>query len=699
MIQWRRLHSFYKMGEMIMKKKKAQLPFRLNILFFIVFLLFSVLILQLGVVQILNGETYQEEIDSTIQDTTKIPVPRGKILDRHHNVLLDNEPLYSITYTPPKGIQAEKKLELAEDLAKYLSMDDEKRLEGITPRNKKEYWYLKNEEEALERLTDKEKTNMDNAKQYTTILKRITEEEISNYTKEELEVIAIKKELDKAHSLVPQVIKNKDITPKEYAQVAEHLDLLPGINATTDWDRKYLYKDTLASFLGSITSQEQGILAEKEQYYLTRGYSRNDRVGRSGLEEQYEDVLRGRKEQIQYTTNKNGQVIDSKVIVPGERGKDLILTTDIELQERIDDLVRKELDTAIKKYPYQNRHLEDALAVVINPKTGELLSISGQHYNRDKDKFEDAAFKTIYDAHLPGSAVKGATMLAGYQSGVITPFQSFYDAPMKIAGTPQEKGSYQPLGNVNDLDALERSSNVYMFQIALRMGGEYNYKRNKKVSFDSGAFQEMRNYFGQFGLGVRTGIDFPFEGVGYKGTEAKPGLLMDYAIGQYDNFTTMQLAQYIATIANDGKRVVPHLLKEVRLPTPHENELGPVYRRVNTKVMNRVEMDISHIERVQEGFRRVFQGSRGTAREFADADYNPAGKTGTAQHEFYVDGEKMDTENLTLVGYAPFDEPEVAFAVVIPKLGKVDNQHPINMTIGKGIFETYFDLKKERDQD
>src|SRR5699024_10671604 len=127
------------------------------------------------------------------------------------------------------------------------------------------------------------------------------------------------------------IVKSGNITPEEYARVAENLDTLPGINATTDWEREYPYEDTFRTFLGSITSQEQGIPAEKEEYYLTKGYSRNDRVGRSGLEEQYEHLLRGRKEEIQYTTTKSGKVIDSEVVIQGERGKDLALTLDIEL--------------------------------------------------------------------------------------------------------------------------------------------------------------------------------------------------------------------------------------------------------------------------------------------------------------------------------------------------------------------------------
>src|SRR5690625_4251724 len=139
------------------RKKKAQIAVRLNLLLFIVFLLFSIMIIQLGVVQILNGETYQEEIDQTILDTTKIPVPRGKILDRYNNIVVDNKPLYSITYTPPKGVQPEDVLELAEDLSDYISMADENGdLPKLTLRNKREYWYLKNEKEANSRLSEEE---------------------------------------------------------------------------------------------------------------------------------------------------------------------------------------------------------------------------------------------------------------------------------------------------------------------------------------------------------------------------------------------------------------------------------------------------------------------------------------------------------------------------------------------------------------
>ncbi|MBT2214472.1 penicillin-binding protein 2 [Virgibacillus dakarensis] len=684
------------------KKKRRQLPFRLNILFFVVFLLFSVLILQLGVVQILNGDSFQKEIDRTDQDISKTPVPRGKIYDRYHNVVVDNEPIYSITYTPAKGVQAEDRLDVAEKLANYISMYNDKnkedKLAAITMRDKKEYWYLKHDEEAKKLLTEKEAADMKPAEQYKTILERIKEEEVDDLTEEQQKVILIKKELDKAMTLTPHIVKNEDVTPEEYAKVAEHLNELPGINATTDWNRAYPYDDTFKSLLGSITSQTEGILAEKENYYLTRGYSPNDRVGRSGLEEQYEELLRGRKEQIEYTTNKNGEIVDTNVVVEGQRGKDLVLTIDMKFQERVDKILREELKKVIQKHPYDNRFVDDALAVVMNPKTGELLAVSGQHYDREKGKFSNVAYKTLYDQHRPGSAVKGATVLSGYQSGVITPGQTFYDAPIKIKGTP-EKGSYNSLGSVNDLDALKRSSNVYMFYIALRMGGEYNYQYNQPVTFHKEAFQKMRNYFDQFGLGVSTGVDFPYEGTGYKGPEPVAGNLMDFAIGQYDTFTTMQLAQYVSTIANDGLRVRPHFLKEARVPSASEERLGAVFKSVNTDVLNQIEMSQNYIERVQEGFRRVYQEPRGTAyTEFSGKDYNPAGKTGTAENEVYKNGNQYNTENLSLVGYAPFDDPEIAMAIIVPNTG-VDKGDHVNNKIGERIMDTYFDLKEEHNEE
>lgn len=698
------------------KKKRAQLPFRTNIIFFIVFLLFSMLIFQLGVVQILNGEEFQEEIDKTIQDTTKIPVPRGKIYDRNENLVVDNKALYSITYTPPKGVQPQDRLDLAEKLAKFISMDSEEELNKITDRDKREYVYLKDlaknegksadeREETYEDLLPEEKTkDMSNAEIYQEVLKSIPDEHVAdnNFTKEELEVIRIKKELDKAYSLTPQIIKNEDVTPEEYALVSENLDQLPGINATTDWDREYMYGSTIRSLLGSISTHQTGIPAENMQYFMSRGYSRNDRVGRSGLEQQYEDVLRGTKEKIEYTTTKSGAIIDSKTLVKGERGKDLILTIDMEFQEKVDEILEDELRKAIQLDPYNNRYLNDALAVVMDPKTGELISVAGKTYDHKEGTFSYSPHHTLHDAHRPGSVVKGATVLAGLHSGVISPGQSFYDRPIKIAGTPEKRSLSSTIGLADDIKALKESSNIYMFYIALRMAGDYRtpFPNGASSSMDLAAWQKMRNYFLQFGLGAPTGIDFPSESTGVLGQSKNDvGLLMNYAIGQYDTYTTLQLAQYVSTIANDGYRVRPHFVKEIREPIASKKELGPLYKSINTEYLNQIQASESEIARVQEGFRQAFQVQRGTAySNFAGKDYNAVGKTGTAENTVYVDGVGYDTINRAIIGYAPMDNPEVAFAVLVPNIG-INAREDGNVAnrIAERILDTYFEMQEEQD--
>ncbi|UFT97790.1 penicillin-binding protein 2 [Radiobacillus kanasensis] len=683
------------------KKKRSPLPFRLNILFVFVFLLFSLLILQLGVVQILNGEEAQEKINRTVKDTSKSQVPRGKMYDRFGRLVLDNEPVRSITYTAPKnGASAEKKLDLAEKLSQYIDL--EYPYDELRERDKKEYWYLQGEnaETVADRLTKKEK-EMEPSDQYQALLDHITEEDLAtiDWNKQVIEVIAIKRELDEATELTPHIVKNEGVTQEEYAVVAEHLNQLSGIDASIDWERKPIFGQTFANYIGSITDSDEGIPSENEDYYLSNGYSRNDRVGTSGLEQEYESVLRGTKEQVLYTTNKDGEVVNSEVVVEGQRGNDLVLTIDMELQKRVDEIVKKELK-AIRSDSGQNRYVEDALVAMLDPQTGEVLALSGQHYDSEENEIVDESFRVVYDQHRPGSTVKGASVLAGLDAGLIDMGTTFNDRSIKIAGTP-EKRSYKTLGPVNDLKALERSSNVYMFFIAMRMLGDYNYQRNDSLNVtNTHAFQDFRNYFSQFGLGVETGIDLPYEANGYKGQNPQAGNLLDFAIGQYDTFTTLQLAQYVSTIANDGYRIRPRLVSEIRQPSL-DDQLGPVVKNFNTDVLNKIEMDDQYIERVQQGFINVFHGSQGTANNtiWAGAPYKPAGKTGTAENAIYEDGKLItETENLTLVGYAPYDDPEVAFAVVVPHTGTYNSKYSVNHTIGRGIMDAYFNLKKERQQ-
>ncbi|ENH97481.1 penicillin-binding protein 2b [Gracilibacillus halophilus YIM-C55.5] len=679
------------------KKKKSQLPLRLNILFVSVFLLFSLLIVQLGVVQILNGEEAQQEVDKTENTPSQKPVPRGEMYDADHNVVVDNDPVRSITYTPPKnGQTGNERLQLARDLAEYITIikDEEELEEEITERNKKEYWYLLegNQKIVNNRLTEEEQ-NLDTGDKYQAELDHITEDDLAEveWSNEIYNVIAIKKELDAARGLSPHIVVNEGLTEEEYAKVATHLNQLPNIDATTDWKRQRSYENLLNGLIGGITSQEEGIPQEDREYYLANGYARNDRVGTSGLEQSYEDVLRGRKEKVQYVTNSDGDVIRSDVVVEGQRGKDLVLTVDMDLQQKVDEIVEDELRKAIDNPGNNTGFLEDATAVMMNPQTGEILAMSATHYDREEDEFKNQAYRTVYDAHAPGSAIKGATVLTGYDNGVIDIGTRLNEKEINIAG--EIKDSYSDLGSSNnDLQALQKSSNVYMMRIAIALNG-YNYTYGQPLALNPDAFQIFRNHFNQFGLGTETGIDLPFEATGYVGPSTQySGLLLDFSIGQYDTYTTLQLAQYVSTIANDGYRLKPRLVSEIREPS--NDGLGPIIEKNNPEVLNHVDMEQEYIDRVQEGFRRVF--TRGTASgAWAGFPYEVAGKTGTAENPQYKDGKEYMTENLSLVGYTPTENPEMAFAVIVPKNGTSTSRNSINHDIGKRIVEAYYESKEE----
>ncbi|MDX8045976.1 penicillin-binding protein 2 [Gracilibacillus sp. S3-1-1] len=689
------------------KKKKGQVPIRLNILFISVFLIFSLLIVQLGVVQILNGQEAQHQINQAENTPTEKAVPRGKMYDSNHQLILDNQAVKSITYTPPKnGDTAQKRLEIAEQLADYITIiKDEKKLDKtIRERDKKEYWYLQKQDRVHDLLTAEEREELSKSEEYQAELDAITVDNLAeiDWTPDLKNVIAIKKELDSAKELSPHIVVNDGLTEEEYALVAEHLNDLPGIDAVIDWDRKEIFGETLSSFFGKLTTSEQGIPSENSQYYLSHGYTWNDRVGTSGLEQEYEHILRGRKEKVKYSTDSNGNVISSDIIVPGERGKDLVLSVDMDFQTEVDKIVEEELKTAINNPASNSGYLEDALAVVMNPQTGDVLALSGIHYDKEKKEYLNQAYKTIYDAHEPGSAVKGATLLAGYQEGVVDIGSRLSDRAIKIQSTPKFS-SHKYLGNsISDLYALEESSNVYMARIAIAIAGA-TYQENKPLyNFDYSAFNTMRNYYSQFGLGIKTGIDLPFEATGVTGANPAQGNLMHLAIGQYDTYTTLQLAQYVSTIANGGYRMKPRLVKEIREPGNGEGQPGNILEAFSPEVLNRVDMDEKYIDQVQEGFRRVF--TNGTAaNQWRGFPYEVAGKTGTAQRTKYKtdeDGEPVkvaETENLSLVGYSPLKDPEIAFAIIVPENGTGIGRHQVHHAIGKRIVEAYYKMKNNLD--
>ncbi len=683
------------------KKKKPSVNTRTNIVLFVVFLLFTALILRLGILQIAHGESFKKEVERTEDITVNKPVPRGLIYDKNHKLIVDNQPVNAITYTRSKTAKTKEMVETAEKLSKLISISKDD-LEDIKERDKKDFWIIMNPKAAGKKVTKKELSDKKDKELYKLQLERITEEELASFTKEELKTLAIFRKFNSGTYLSPQIVKNKDVSDEEMARVTENLDDLPGVDTSVDWNRKYPYDSTLKSILGRTSSSEEGLPKEKVDYYASRGYSLNERVGVSNLELQYEDILHGQKAKSKNKLDKSGNIISTEELSEGQRGKDLVLTLDIDFQKKVENIIEEELRA--KKAAYHAPYLDRAFVVAMNPHTGEILALAGKQYvwDDEKNKYEmkDFAQGTYTTAYAMGSAVKAATVLTGYQEGVIGPGTTLYDAPMTIKGTPIKK-SYTNMGYVSDLTALQRSSNVYMFKTAIEIG-EGNYVPNRPLSVKPDAFDTMRSHFSQFGLGKRTGIDLPGEQIGYKGTELGAGKLMDLAIGQYDTYTPLQLAQYISTIANGGYRVQPRVVKELREPVLEKGQLGPIFQEIEPKFQNQLSMKEDWIDRVKEGLRLVTQTSRGTgSKELAGEPYRPAGKTGTA--EAFYDGpkwtpgtEQPETWNITFASYAPHDNPEIAISVVVPWAYQ-SSGHRMNMDIGKKVFRAYFEMDKKKE--
>ncbi|MCM3160208.1 penicillin-binding protein 2 [Metabacillus litoralis] len=658
---------------------------RINVFFFLVFLLFVALIVRLGVVQIVQGEEFSKEVSRTESDYASLPAPRGKMYDRYNRVVVDNTRVPAITYTVDKTTSAEDKIETAKKLAEYINYEKEFLTDELKDRDIKDYWLASHPTEAKELLSKKE-LELKPSETYKLQVERVPEDEFNTIKSdpEQMELAYIYTRFSSGYQYEPQVVKSLNLTDEEVSLVAEHLEQLPGVDVITDWGRSYPY-ESLSSIFGSVTSPEEGILQSREDYYKARGYARNERVGRSYLEYQYEDYLNPRKAKVEYISDKDGNIISEEVVDEGQRGYDLKLSFDMELQMEVEKIVEEELLRASKSHFLMDR----AFVVMMDPYQGDVLAMVGKQLDsKNRNKIIDYPYGTFTTQYEAGSTVKGATVLAGYQKGIPIG-QGYYDTKLYFKGTPP-KGSYRNLGYMTDLSALKLSSNVYMFYVALEIA-DIEYQKNGPLNVSSEDFQRLRNYFAQFGLGVPTGIDLPQESSGLLSTPDTAGKILDIAIGQFDTYTPLQLAQYVSVIANGGSRVQPRIVTSIHTPV-EDSTLGPIAVDKSPNVLNKVNNTPEEIERVQQGFRLVV--TSGTASAYID--YDVAGKTGTSQTNYY--GPKREywgrkTNNLNFIGYYPSENPEVAFSVVVPWAS--NDKDAVNKHIANRIVKAYMDLQKK----
>ena len=641
------------------EKMRQTMNLRINFIFIVIILAFVLIVLRLGYLQIAQGAHFNQMIRESDNVTVNESAPRGRILDRNGNIIVDNASKKAITYTRGKNTSQKEILATAKKLSNIITM----KTDSITSRDKKDFWIQKYPDK-VKQLMKKEQALVENGdisqeKFDESLRDKITDKDIDQLTKKDLQILAIYREMSQGTTLSPRTIKKEGVTDKEYAAVSQQLSDMPGINTSMDWDRKYPYGSTLKGVLGQVSTSEEGLPKELTDDYLSKGYSRNDRVGKTYLEKQYESVLRGEKKEIQYTTDKSGEVIDSKVINEGSRGDDLVLTIDIQLQQKAESYLEKQI---AKLRSEGAKDMDSAMMVVQDPKTGDILAMVGKKIDKNGNltDFDIGNFTTQYAV---GSSVKGGTLLAGYQNKAIQVGQEMIDEPLHFQDGGTKRSYFNKNGQVriNDSEALMHSSNVYMFKTALKIAG-LDYSNNMALPSDvSVPGQKLRKGLNQVGLGVKTGIDLPNEVTGQiEPLKDNPGNYLDLAIGQYDTYSPLQLAQYVSTIANDGVRIQPHIAKEIRQATRDE-QLGPVKKTIQGRVLNHVNNTPEEIKEVQKGFDMAFNKEKGTGfASFSKTKVRSAGKTGTA--EVFQDGEPR--VNSTYVGYAPANNPKLSFSIV-----------------------------------
>ena len=675
------------------KKKKSHIPFRLNLLFLIVFFSFIALISRLAYIQLVKGDEFVALVQRTETTTAKKSVPRGSIYDSQGRVLVGNKPKLAINYTRPADVKTSTMLEIAKKLTTLISVDASE----LKERDLKDYWVATNPDKVDSLLTADEKKkiakeNLSTSQTYEMQLEHIPSDEL-NYSDAEKQVIAIFTKMNSAYALSTVTLKNEGVTEQEVAKISERLGELRGVDVDSDWDREYPMGDMLKTILGTVSSEKTGLPADRVKSLLAQGYSLNDRVGTSYLEEQYETVLSGTKTVVKSQTNTKGEVVNSTETYPGKGGSNLILTIDTEFQKKIEDIATKSVEEMTD--PAADR----VYIVVMNPKNGDVLGITGKKKKFDENfhstGVEDDALGAINNSFGMGSVVKPVTVLLGYMDGAITlENNTIVDEPIEFEASKPKSSWFNRNGKMEltDLDALERSSNVYMIKLAMKMGGQKEYEKGGRLNINLSLFDKLREYYAQFGLGVRTGIDLPNEGKGYNGGTANAFSALDFAFGQFDLYTPLQLAQYMSTIANGGTRIAPRLVKEIHETSP-SGGIGNLEDVVPTKIMNSIQVNKEILDHIKEGLYRVTHGENGTsATTFRTYSPQVAGKTGTVE-AFYSGPNPAYTneavENSTFISYAPYDNPEIVVAVVAPyfKDGLPDDYAA---KVAKQVYDAYF---------
>ncbi|MBT5550713.1 MAG: penicillin-binding protein 2 [Nitrospina sp.] len=497
----------------------------------------------------------------------------------------------------------------------------------------------------------------------------------------------LKKEIARTKSFQEVLIKG-DISREEVAFVEENNMSLPGIHIKAEPLRNYVFNDLASHTLGYLGEISKARLESQND----PKYKQGDFVGKNGLENIYETLLRGEKGYKEVEVDVSGRELKTLRKLPPESGNGLILTLDVRIQRELEKLMTGTAE--------QSRN---GSAVVMKVQTGEIIAITSKpsfdpnmfaagispvNWNElVTDEWHPLQNRSIHGQYPPGSTYKIVTALAGLEEGVIKPDTSIYCPGHFRLG----RGRYRCWkktghGAVNMHDALVQSCDVYFYTIGHRLG-----------------IDTIAKYAKRFGLGSPTRLGLSREKKGLIPTtqwkllnRKEPWLLgetISASIGQgYNLVTPIQQAIMMAAVANGGIILKPYLVKRI------EGNESQSRKEFYPEIISQIGVAPDHLEQVRKALRDVVNGARGTGKKSRLKNIIVSGKTGTAQVVRMKSNEELEKgeiipvkyrDHAWFVAFAPYEKPEIAVAIIVEHGGHGGaTAGPI---AGK-IFKKYFKL-------
>lgn len=653
-----------------MRKKQKVNPRHavLALLLVAVMLIFSFRLVQY---QVIDAKKILDQADTTGVRTATIKAARGEILDRYGRPIAVNREAYNIFFNSAY-LPKEKINDTIKTLVELLQSHGLEWVDTL-PINRAEPFEYDGTQTQVNGLISRL-----NLAHYATA-QNCFDQMVKRYYLEGLDarlqriIMGVRYSMEQMDFSVSNPYTFAEDVTYEVMQIIKESGM-PGVDVEIVPVREYVDPALAPHIIGTIGP----IYAEDWEELKNKGYTYNDKVGKSGIERAAESYLKGTDGKITYILDGSGNIIDSKITQQPVPGNTVILTIDKKLQS----VAQTELANLVRSLKTATENRANAgSVVVVDVKTGDILA-SANYPSYDMDSYKtrynelianpakplfDRAFNGIYP---PGSVFKPAVALVGLQLGKITPTEY-----IKCTRKYTRFEDYQPScmgrhGNINVTTALSKSCNFFFYETGYRIG-----------------IAELNNYCRQLGLGMPTGVEITEASGILAGPEFSKsrgltwtlGDTIQAAIGQSDNaFTPLQLAMYAATIANGGTRNRAKLISEVR-----SYSLANVVKANETEVLNRVEFSSEVINTVKQGMLSVTEDGTGSAI-FKNYPIKVGGKTGTS--------EAPGGDHSVFIAFAPFDDPEIAVSVVIEH----GERGSASGTLVRKIFDAYFFTQNEQ---